>query len=109
MRTVTLEDGPGYDPDKAVAAELIRAHQASVRVIRISEGQSLPAHRHGESDRMLYVSEGTAILGSDGEEEVVAPAGTVAHLRGDEVLRVRCGGPGGVTRLAFLAPPFPQA
>lgn len=108
MRTVTLGDGPGFDPEKAVAAELLRADHASVRIIRIDSGQALPAHSHGDSDLMLYVAEGAAILGGDGAE-VTAPAGTLVHFRGDEVLKVRCEHSGGVTLLAFLAPPFPPA
>ncbi|MBO0703819.1 MAG: cupin domain-containing protein [Candidatus Dormibacteraeota bacterium] len=106
MQTVRMADGPGFDPDKAVAAELMRGERASVLVIRVGAGQSLPAHRHGESDLMLYVAEGTATLGGD-ETEVLAPAGTIAHFRGEEVLEVRCESSEGVTLLAFLAPPFP--
>lgn len=106
MKTVTMADGPGFDPGKAVAAELVRGNQASVRMIRIGAGQSLPAHSHGESDLMLYVAEGTAILGGE-DAEVLAPPGTIAHFRGEEVLKVRCEDSGGTTLLAFLAPPFP--
>ena len=103
MRTFKLEDGPAFDPAKAAAAELLRADRASVRVIRLGVGQSLPAHSHGESDLVLYVAEGTVVLG----DEVVAGAGTIAHLLGSEVLRARCEGDVGATLLAFLAPPFP--
>lgn len=103
MRIATMADGPQSDSGEAVAAELLRGKHASVRMIRIGAGQSLPAHSHGESDVMLFVVEGTAILGGD----VPAPAGTIAHLRGEEVLRVRCEDAGGVTLLAFLAPAFP--
>jgi quercetin dioxygenase-like cupin family protein len=106
MRTVTTADGPDFDREKAATAELVRGDRASVRMIRIAAGQSLPAHSHGESELMLYVSEGTAILGEE-DAEVLAPAGTIAHLRGEEVLRVRCEDAPGVTLLAFLAPPFP--
>ena len=108
MRTVSMADGPRFDPDKAVAEELVRGDRASVRMIRVGPDQSLPPHSHGESDLMLYVAEGVAILGEEGAE-VAAPAGTIAHLRGEEVLHLRCGSPGGVTLLAFLAPPFPPA
>lgn len=106
MKTVTTADGPGFDPARAVAAELLRGDRASVRMIRVGAGQSLPAHSHGESDLILYVVEGTAALGGD-DSEVLAPAGTIAQFRGDEVLKVRCEGSAGVTLLAFLAPPFP--
>ncbi len=106
MRTTTTAHGPDFDPERAVAAELLRGERASVRVIRIAHGQTLPAHRHGESDLILYVAQGEAILGEEGAE-VPAPAGTIAHLRGDETLRVRCESVDGVTLLAFLAPPFP--
>ena len=104
-----MANGPRFDPEKAVAAELVRGDRASVRMIRIGAGQSLPAHRHGDSDLMLYVAEGTAILGGE-DSEVLAPAGTIAHFLGEEVLRVRCESAEGVTLLAFLsllAPPFP--
>jgi quercetin dioxygenase-like cupin family protein len=106
MRMVSMADGPGFDPGQAVAAELVRGERASVRIIRVGAGQSLPAHSHGESDLMLYVADGTAVLG-EGDDEVVAPAGTIAHLRGEEELRLRCEDHPGVTLLAFLAPAFP--
>jgi hypothetical protein len=55
---------------------------------------------------MLYVVEGAGHLGTP-EGDVSFTAGTIAHLRGDEELRVTNTGTTGMTLLAFLAPPFP--
>ena len=69
-----------------MSAELVRGDRASVRMIRVGAGQSLPAHSHGESDLMLYVAEVAAILAGE-DAEVVAQTGTIAHFRGEEVLK----------------------
>jgi hypothetical protein len=75
-------------------------------MIPVGAGRAVQAHSHAESGLMLFVVDGTAILGG-GNDEVVAPAGTIAHFRGEEALQVRCEDARGVTLLAVLAPPFP--
>lgn len=79
-----------------------------MRVIRLSPGQALPPHTHGESDLMLFVAEGVAVLDTD-QRSVPFPQGALAYYHGDEELRVRNDGSEGLTLLAFLAPPFPPA
>ncbi len=106
MELARLADAPGYDEEHFVAHPFLDATNCNVRVIRLSAGQSLPAHTHGASDLMLYVVEGDGQLGTPGGDVSFA-AGTVAHLRGDEALRVVNTGTSGMTLLAFLAPPFP--
>jgi hypothetical protein len=55
---------------------------------------------------MLLVFEGEGVL--DSPEGIVSlTAGTLVHLQGDEELRVSNRGTGGLTLVAFLAPPFP--
>jgi quercetin dioxygenase-like cupin family protein len=80
--------------------------QCNVRLIRLSPGQTLPTHRHGESDLMLFAVEGDGIFFTD-EGSVAFSAGTLVFYRGDEELRVTNEGQSGLTLLAFLAPPFP--
>jgi quercetin dioxygenase-like cupin family protein len=106
MQLARLADAPGYDDDHFVAEAFLEATHCNVRVIRLSPGQALPPHTHASSDLMLYVVEGSGQLGTaDGDVSFVA--GTTAHLRGDEQLRVANTGTTGMTLLAFLAPPFP--
>lgn len=106
VQITRLADAAGYDGARVVAGPLLDAGQCNVRLIRLSAGQSLPAHTHGASDLMLYVVEGAGQIGTpDGDVSFVA--GSLAHLRGDEELRVTNTGAAGMTMLAFLAPPFP--
>lgn len=106
MQIVTLADAPGYDPDHIVARPFLDGTHGNVRVIRLSPGQALPGHTHGTSDLMLYAVEGAGRLAADGTEVDFA-AGALAHLRGNEELRVTNTGTAGMTLLAFLAPRFP--
>jgi quercetin dioxygenase-like cupin family protein len=106
MEIVSIGDAPGYDVDAVVARSLLDGRQCNVRIIRLSPGQALPPHTHGASDLMLYAVEGEGALASDAGTVPFA-AGSIAHLRGDEELRVANAGEAGLTLLAFLAPPFP--
>ena len=106
MEIVSLSDGPGYDSNRLVAEPLIEGSQSNVRIIRLSPGQTLPPHRHGSSDLMLFAVEGEGILDTD-SGPIVFRAGSLACYRGDEELRVSNEGRVGLTLLAFLAPPFP--
>jgi quercetin dioxygenase-like cupin family protein len=106
MQLARLADTTGYDDHQVVAEPLLDATQSNVRVIRLSPGQGLPPHTHTASDLMLYVVEGAGHLGTP-DGDVSFTAGTIAHLRGDEELRVSNTGTTGMTLLAFLAPPFP--
>jgi mannose-6-phosphate isomerase-like protein (cupin superfamily) len=79
-----------------------------VRIIRLAPGQSLPPHRHGASDLMLFAASGDGLLDTDGSM-VPFRAGSLAFYSGAEELRVRNVGDGQLTLLAFLAPKFPPA
>jgi quercetin dioxygenase-like cupin family protein len=106
MKITSLNDVPGYDSDRFVAEQFIEGSVSNVRVIRLSPGQALPAHRHDASDLMLFAVEGAGVLDTvDGPVEF--GAGSIAFYRGDEELRVSNDGEVGFTLLAFLAPPFP--
>jgi quercetin dioxygenase-like cupin family protein len=108
VKVVHLAEAPGFDRERFVARPWVDGRRCNVRLIRLAPGQELPAHRHGESELMLFVAEGTAELETPaGPTEFVA--GSLAYLVGDEELRVRNRGMVGVTLLAFLAPPFPPA
>ena len=106
VEITSLRDAPGYDSDRLVAKPIIEGSRSNVRIIRLSPGQNLPPHRHGESDLMLFAVEGEGVLHND-DGPVSFGAGSLAFYRGDEELRVSNEGPAGLTLLAFLAPPFP--
>jgi len=101
-----LAEAPAYDPTRFVAIPFLDGAQCNVRLIRLSPGQALPPHRHGHSELMLYVVEGSGVLETAGGLLDFA-AGALARYSGDEELRVRNTGAAGMTLLAFLAPPFP--
>jgi quercetin dioxygenase-like cupin family protein len=106
MQLARLAEAPGYDEAHLVAESFLEAAHCTVRVIKLTPGQVLPPHTHGVADLMLYVVEGAGHLDtSDGQ--VAFAAGSLAHLRGDEELRLTNTGSDGMTLLAFLAPPFP--
>lgn len=106
MHVVTLTDAPPHDPERFVAVPFLDGDTCNVRVIRLAPGQVLPPHRHEPSELMLFVVEGDAVL--DTESGAVSfTAGSLAHYRGPEELRVANRGDTPVTLLAFLTPPFP--
>ncbi len=106
MRTVRLIEAAPYDPDRVVAVGVLTGTHSNVRMIRLSPGQALPPHTHGDSDLFLYAVEGTGELDTpDGMVPFIA--GDLAQYRGDEELRVTNSSTAGLTLLAFLAPVFP--
>jgi quercetin dioxygenase-like cupin family protein len=108
MKIITLADGPDYDAERLVAEEVLACAQSNVRLIRLSPGQVLPMHKHAPSDLMLYAVEGEGTLvGPDGP--IRFGAGSLAHLDGEDELRISNEASTGLTLLAFLAPPFPPA
>jgi quercetin dioxygenase-like cupin family protein len=106
MEIVALADAPAYDRDRIVAEAFLEGTQCNVRVIRLSPGQTLPAHTHGVSDLMIYAVEGEGTLGTD-HGPLPLGAGSLAFYRANEELRLTNQGSTGLTLLAFLAPPFP--
>lgn len=101
-----LSEASDFNPEKYVAEELIEGDHTNVRIIRLAKGISLPPHKHGESDLMLYVVEGEAVLETDqGYQDFVA--GDIAYISHEEELRVSNPASEGVTLLAFLSPKFP--
>ena len=106
MDLTSLAAAPAFDPDRFVAEEFLEGSRSNVRVIRLSPGQSLPPHTHGESDLMLYAVEGDGVLTTD-DGPVTFVAGSLAYYSGSEQLRVTNEGSTGLTLLAFLTPPFP--
>jgi quercetin dioxygenase-like cupin family protein len=100
-----LQDVQHPGPEGFVARPFLEGNQSNVRVIRLASGQALPPHRHGESDLMLYVSDGQGEL-ETATGKVPFTAGCLAWYRGDEELRVVNTGDEEMTMLAFLAPKF---
>ena len=105
MHIVRVQDAEDYNPTRFIARPFSEGEHANVRLIRLTSGQALPPHRHGVSDLFLYVVEGTGELETP-TGVVPFAAGSLAHLRGEEELRLRNSGPAGMTLLAFLAPKF---
>jgi quercetin dioxygenase-like cupin family protein len=108
MEIVDLNAVAPYDPDRFVAKPVVSREHGNVRVIRLAPGQALPPHTHGVSDLFLYVAESEAVIETDAGERPFR-VGELAVLAGAEELRVSNHGTGGVTLLAFLAPPFAPA
>jgi quercetin dioxygenase-like cupin family protein len=106
VEITNLNQAPGYDSDRPVAQPLIEGSQSNVRIIRLSPGQTLPPHRHGASDLMLFAVEGAGTLETN-DGTVEFGAGSLAFYPGDDELRISNLGQVGLTLLAFLAPPFP--
>jgi quercetin dioxygenase-like cupin family protein len=106
MKIVSLQETLPFDPQRVVAGVLLEGGQCTVRLIRLTPGQALPPHTHGQSDLMLYAVEGQGELETETGARPFG-AGSLAHYTGAEELRVRNIGQVGLTLLAFLAPPFP--
>jgi quercetin dioxygenase-like cupin family protein len=105
MKLARVQDIEHAGDGKVLARPLLDGTQCNVRVIRLAVGGTLPPHRHGESELMLFVA--------DGEGELDTPSGAVpfergalAFYQGEEELRVRNSGTAEMTLLAFLAPKF---
>jgi quercetin dioxygenase-like cupin family protein len=97
-----------YDSERFVAQALAQGENSNVRIIRLSPGQTLPPHTHGDSDLFLFAVEGEGRIETESGPRPF-PAGSLAVLRGTEGLRVANPNESGLTLLAFLAPPFPPA
>lgn len=106
MQLVRPTEIADYDAGRVVAVGVLSGAHANVRMIRLSPGQALPPHTHGESDLFLYVVEGDGELDTT-DGKVPLGAGHLAQYRGDEELRVTNTGSVGMTLLAFLSPVFP--
>ena len=108
MRKVRPTEVADYDTEGFVALEVLSGEHSNVRMIRLSPGTTLPPHTHGASDLFLHVVEGTGELDTP-DGPIQLRVGDLAHLRGDEELRLSNGSTTGLTLLAFLAPAFPPA
>lgn len=106
MQILSLSDAASHDRDHFVAVPFAEGVHSNARLIRLTPGQTLPPHTHGDSDLMLYAVEGETTIDAD-EGPVTLAAGHLAVLRGSEELRATNAGPTAVTLLAFLSPPFP--
>jgi quercetin dioxygenase-like cupin family protein len=105
MKLVHVSDVEHAAEGKFLARPLLEGQHSNVRIIRLASGQALPPHRHGESDLMLYVVDGSGELQtSDGVVSFVE--GDLACYSGNEELRVRNTAAVEMTLLAFLAPKF---
>ena len=108
MKLVKLAEVEHAADGRFLARPLLEGRHCNVRIIRLAAGQALPPHRHGESDLMLYVVEGSGELDTD-TGKVPFTESDLAWYSGDEELRVRNTGSGEMTLLAFLAPKFATA
>lgn len=106
MQIKNLNQASDFNPEKYVAEEFLEGEQSNVRIIKLAPGTSLPPHKHGESDLMLFVAEGTATLETTDGDRAFAK-GNLAFVPSTEELRVSNQGREGVVLLAFLTPKFP--
>jgi quercetin dioxygenase-like cupin family protein len=106
MQILSLSEAPAHSSERFVAVPFAEGINSNARLIRLSPGQALPPHTHGDSDLMLYAVEGETTLDTD-DGAVTLAAGQLAVLHGSEELRAANVGTSGVTLLAFLSPPFP--
>jgi quercetin dioxygenase-like cupin family protein len=103
MKLAHIHDAERHDSQGIFARPLLDGDQSNVRIIRLEPGQTLPPHRHGASDLMLYAVAGDGALDLP-EGSQAFGAGALAFYRGDEELRLRNTGTTELTLLAFLAP-----
>ena len=108
MKTVHIDSAMRPEGMDIFATRLLDGEQSNVRIIRLAPGQTLPPHRHGSSDLMLFAAAGDGVLDTT-EDAVAFGSGSLAFFRGDEELRVRNSGANELTLLAFLAPKFPAS
>ena len=106
MKLFDLSDAPAFNSEKFVAENYAVGTNSNVRIIRLSSGQALPTHTHGESDLMLLIVEGNGVLTTD-EGDIAFLTGSLAQFSGTETLNVRNDEAAGLTLFAFLAPIFP--
>jgi quercetin dioxygenase-like cupin family protein len=90
-------DTPGGSRSPAV---LLSEEDARAILVGLDPGQELGEHQVKEHAWLLVV-EGSAIIRA-GEDEIEAPAGTLAHFEPDE--RRSVASPGGAKILLLLAP-----
>lgn len=102
MDITHLDNAKPFDPEKFAAGPLLKGDRTTAITIRLAPGQEMPGHNHGNAELMLFAVEGTATLDA-GDGPVEFPAGSLAHLVGNETLTLTNNGSAGVTLLAILA------
>jgi len=79
-----------------------RADEFRVIVVHFSAGATSVFHTH-TADHVLYVTEGTGVVATDGEETTVAP-GTVVHIPAGERHRHGAAPDTAATLIAVMPP-----
>jgi len=102
MDITHLDNAKPFDPEKFAAGPLLKGDRTTAITIRLAPGQEMPGHNHGTGELMLFAVEGIATLDA-GDGRVEFPAGSLAHLVGNETLSLTNNGSVGVTLLAILA------
>lgn len=104
MELTHLDNAKPFSGETVAAGPLLKGGRTTAVTIRLSPGQEMPGHNHGNAELMLYAVEGTATLDA-GDGPLEFPAGSLAHLAGNETLTLANNGSVGVTLLAILARP----
>jgi quercetin dioxygenase-like cupin family protein len=107
MQIKNISQASDFNPEKYVAEEFLEGTESNVRIIKLAPGTTLPPHKHGTSDLMLYVAAGTAQLETE-NGPVEFSFGDLAFISHEEELRVSNQKTDGVILLAFLTPKFPS-
>ena len=108
MKFIDINSVALFNAEKFVAQALLEGEKSNVRIIRLSSGQTLPPHTHGDSDLFLFIVEGEGEFNSENGSQIL-PCGSLIFMKGSEELRVSNSGKSGLTLLAFLTPKFPPA
>lgn len=106
MKFTSLSAASDFNPATYVAEEFLEGEHSNVRIIKLAKGTTLPPHKHGESDLMLYVAEGSPVLNTD-EGDRQLSTGDLVFVAHHEELRISNQADPGVVLLAFLTPKFP--
>jgi quercetin dioxygenase-like cupin family protein len=106
MEIKNISQSSPSDPEKYVAEEFLEGEQSNVRIIKLARGTSLPPHRHGESDLMLFVSSGSALLETEAGVKEIG-GGDMVFISHTDELRVSNPLSDEAVFLALLTPKFP--
>lgn len=79
---VTLADAPDYDRDRVEDQPFLEGSQSNLRVIRLTQRQTLPPHTHGTSDLMVYAVEGEGVRTRRGDSvQLIGPTLALTHRK----------------------------
>ncbi len=103
MRLFSLDDYAATSSEGFTKRVFLQSAGGLVFRLNFAPGQSLPPHKHDQSEIAVQVLEGEAEVRADDQVENVR-AGQLAHCGGSETFSVRNTGPARLSLLVFLYP-----